>query len=67
MDTINNTINECVAELELLTALLKEYKYIRYKWGNIMIGMFITGAITFAIGCLFGGALVKVGYDHNET
>ena len=25
MDTINNTINECVAELELLTALLKEY------------------------------------------
>nr|DAT70914.1 MAG TPA: hypothetical protein [Caudoviricetes sp.] len=26
MDTINNTINECVAELELLTALLKEYK-----------------------------------------
>lgn len=24
MDTINNTINECVAELELLTALLKE-------------------------------------------
>lgn len=28
MDTINDTINECVAELELLTALLKEYKYI---------------------------------------
>lgn len=26
MDTISNTINECVAELELLTALLKEYK-----------------------------------------
>lgn len=26
MDTINNTIIECVAELELLTALLKEYK-----------------------------------------
>ena len=26
MDTINNTINECMAELELLTALLKEYK-----------------------------------------
>lgn len=26
MNTINNTINECVAELELLTALLKEYK-----------------------------------------
>lgn len=26
MDTINSTINECVAELELLTALLKEYK-----------------------------------------
>lgn len=25
MDTINNTINECVAELELLTALLKKY------------------------------------------
>ena len=25
METINNTINECVAELELLTALLKEY------------------------------------------
>ena len=25
MDTINNTINECVVELELLTALLKEY------------------------------------------
>ena len=64
MDTINDTINECVAELELLTALLKEYNI--YKWGNIMIGMFITGAITFAIGCLFGGALVKVGYDHNE-
>ena len=64
MDTINNTINECVAELELLTALLKEYNI--YKWGNIMIGMFITGAITFAIGCLFGGALVKMGYDYNE-
>ena len=31
MDTTNDTINECVAELELLTALLKEYKYIRYK------------------------------------
>lgn len=31
-----------------------------------MIGMFITGAITFAVGCLFGGALVKMGYDHNE-
>ena len=31
-----------------------------------MIGMFITGAITFAIGCLFGGALVKIGYDYNE-
>lgn len=26
MDTINNTINECMAELGLLTALLKEYK-----------------------------------------
>ena len=26
MDTINNTINECVAELELLTALLKKNK-----------------------------------------
>ena len=26
MDTINNTINECVAELELLTALFKKYK-----------------------------------------
>lgn len=26
MDTINNTINECVAELELLTALIKYYK-----------------------------------------
>lgn len=26
MDTINNTITECVAELEALTALLKEYK-----------------------------------------
>ncbi len=26
MSEINNTINECVAELELLTALLKEYK-----------------------------------------
>lgn len=26
MDTINNTITECVAELELLTALLKEYE-----------------------------------------
>lgn len=26
MDTINNTINECMAELELLTALLKEYE-----------------------------------------
>ena len=63
MDTINNTINECVAELELLTALLKNKIY---KWGNIMIGMFITGAITFAIGCLFGGALVKMGYDYNE-
>lgn len=25
MDTINNTINECVAELELLTALIKFY------------------------------------------
>lgn len=25
MDTINNTINECVAELELLTALFKKY------------------------------------------
>ena len=25
METINNIINECVAELELLTALLKEY------------------------------------------
>lgn len=25
MSEINNTINECVAELELLTALLKEY------------------------------------------
>ena len=31
-----------------------------------MIGMFITVAITFAIGCLFGGALVKMGYDYNE-
>ena len=62
MDTINNTINECVAELELLTALLKEYKI--YKWGKIMIGMFITGAITFAVGCLFGGALVKAGVDY---
>ena len=28
MDTINNTINECVAELELLTALFKKYKII---------------------------------------
>lgn len=28
MDTINNTINECVAELELLTALLKNIKFI---------------------------------------
>lgn len=26
MDTINNTINECVAELELLTVLFKKYK-----------------------------------------
>lgn len=26
MDTINNTINECVAELELLTALFKKYE-----------------------------------------
>lgn len=26
MDIINNTINECMAELELLTALLKEYE-----------------------------------------
>ena len=25
MDTINNTINECVAELEALTALIKFY------------------------------------------
>lgn len=25
MDTINNTINKCVAELELLTALFKKY------------------------------------------
>lgn len=25
MDTISNTINECVAELELLTALFKKY------------------------------------------
>lgn len=31
-----------------------------------MIGMFITGAITFAVGCLFGGALVKAGVDCNE-
>ena len=29
-----------------------------------MIGMFITGAITFAIGCLFGGALVQAGVDY---
>lgn len=28
MDTINNTINECVTELELLTALLKNIKFI---------------------------------------
>lgn len=28
MDTINNTINECVAELELLTALSKNIKFI---------------------------------------
>ena len=44
----------------------RTYKILQFKWGNIMIGMFITGAITFAVGCLFGGALVKMGYDYNE-
>lgn len=28
-----------------------------------MIGYFIAGAIIFALGCLFGGALVKIGVE----
>ena len=62
--SIREEIIECVAELEALTALIKHYKLLDIKWGKIMIGMFITGAITFAIGCLFGGALVKAGVDY---
>lgn len=28
-----------------------------------MVGYFIAGAIIFALGCLFGGALVKIGME----
>ena len=28
-----------------------------------MVGCVIAGAIIFAIGCLFGGALVKIGME----